>query len=147
MSHSSTSAVPPCPVMLVASSSSLSRLRAASATAAPWAASAVAVAAPIPLDAPVTSATVPFSTGSTRPTTLASQSMRPCGTRSYQVNENCLAYIDHMSTTAICRRLKAWCELYPDPSAGADRNAAARVVEDERLGRFAGLDVLDRAQV
>jgi len=52
-----------------------------------------------------------------------------------------------MSTTAICRRLKAWCELYPDPSAGADRNAAARVVEDERLGRFAGLDALDRAQV
>src|SRR5215471_11649584 len=73
--------------------------------------------------------------------------MRPCGTRSHQLNENCLAYIDYMSTTAICRRLKAWCELYPDPSASADRNAAARVVEDERLGRFAGLDVLDRAQV
>src|SRR5215472_13697363 len=65
MSHSSTTAVPPCPVMLAASSSSLSRLRAASATAAPWAASAAAVAAPIPRDAPVTSATVPFSTGST----------------------------------------------------------------------------------
>src|SRR5215469_5888741 len=52
--------------MSAASASSLSRRRAASATAAPWAASAAAVAAPMPLDAPVTSATVPSSTGSTR---------------------------------------------------------------------------------
>jgi hypothetical protein len=41
----------------------------------------------------------------------------------------------------------AWCELYPDPSAGRERNAAARADEDERLGRFAGLDALDRDQV
>ena len=43
--------------------------------------------------------------------------------------------------------MKAWGELYPDPSAGAARNAAARAAEDERLGGFAGLDALDRDQV
>jgi hypothetical protein len=43
--------------------------------------------------------------------------------------------------------LTAWCELYPDPSAGAEANAAARADEDKRLGRFAGLDALDRDQV
>jgi hypothetical protein len=52
-----------------------------------------------------------------------------------------------MSRTGICGRLRRWGELYPDPSASAERNAAARVTEDERLARFAGLDALDRDQV
>jgi hypothetical protein len=43
----------------------------------------------------------------------------------------------------ICGRLRTWHEQYPDPSATADRNAAARAVEDIRLSRFANLDVLD----
>jgi hypothetical protein len=57
------------------------------------------------------------------------------------------AYICQMSATGICGRLRSWGELYPDPSAPAGQNAAARASEDERLGRFAGLDVLDRDQV
>jgi hypothetical protein len=51
-----------------------------------------------------------------------------------------------MSPTDICGRLSSWCELYPDPSAPAERNAAARAAEDEELSRFAGLDELDRDQ-
>jgi hypothetical protein len=43
--------------------------------------------------------------------------------------------------------LKAWCEPYPDPSAGAGQNAAARADKDEQLGMLAGLDALDRDQV
>ncbi len=58
-SHSNTRAVPPAARTVAATSSSRSFRRAASATAAPCAASASAVAAPIPLDAPVTNATVP----------------------------------------------------------------------------------------
>jgi hypothetical protein len=57
------------------------------------------------------------------------------------------AYICQMSATGICGRLRSWGELYPDPSAPAGQNAAARASEDERLGRFAGLNVLDRDQV
>ena len=49
--------------------------------------------------------------------------------------------------TDICGRLRSWGELYPDPSAPAEQNAAARVNENERLARFAGLDVLDHDQV
>src|SRR6516225_317786 len=64
MSDSSTSATPPPSRMSAATASSRSRRRAASATAAPCPASATAVAAPIPLEAPVTNATVPFSSGS-----------------------------------------------------------------------------------
>jgi len=52
-----------------------------------------------------------------------------------------------MAVTGICARLRAWGELYPDPSAPAGQNAAARANEDERLAKFAGLDVLDRDQV
>jgi hypothetical protein len=52
-----------------------------------------------------------------------------------------------MPSTDICGRLRGWCEFYPDSSAPAERNAAARTAEDERLGRFAGLDGLDRDQV
>jgi hypothetical protein len=53
----------------------------------------------------------------------------------------------YMSATGICVRLRAWCSLYPDPCATAERNAAARASEDQRLGLFAGLDALDRDQV
>jgi hypothetical protein len=49
--------------------------------------------------------------------------------------------------TALCRRLTAWCELYPDPPADAERNAAAGAGEDEWFGRFAGLEALGRDQV
>ena len=52
-----------------------------------------------------------------------------------------------MPATRICDRLRAWCELYPDRSAPAGRNAAARAEEDSRLGRFAGLNALERDQV
>jgi hypothetical protein len=52
-----------------------------------------------------------------------------------------------MSPTDICGRLRSWRELYPDPLAPAERNAAARTAEDERLSQFAGLDGLDRDQV
>jgi hypothetical protein len=52
-----------------------------------------------------------------------------------------------MSATDICGRLRDWCELYPNPLALTEENAAARADEDERLGRFAGLDALDREQV
>ena len=54
-----------------ATSSSLSRRRATSATFAPRPASAAAVAAPIPLEAPVTSATVPASAGWSDSVTMA----------------------------------------------------------------------------
>jgi len=47
----------------------------------------------------------------------------------------------------ICGKLRAWHDQYPDPSGQADQNAAARAAEDERLSRFAGLQVLDRNQV
>jgi len=57
------------------------------------------------------------------------------------------AYICQMSSTDICGRLRSWGELYPDPSAPAEQNSAARASEDERLARFAGLNVLDRDQV
>ena len=53
---------PPSPSIVPASASSRSTLRAAIATAAPWAASARAVASPMPLLAPVTSATAPLGT-------------------------------------------------------------------------------------
>ena len=52
-----------------------------------------------------------------------------------------------MPTTYICDRLRAWRELYPDPSAPSRRNAAARDGDDSRLGRFAGLVALERDQV
>jgi hypothetical protein len=52
-----------------------------------------------------------------------------------------------MPAIRICERLRAWCVLYPDPSAPAGRNAAARDYEDSRLGRFAGSVVLERDQV
>lgn len=52
-----------------------------------------------------------------------------------------------MPAIRICERLRAWCLLYPDPSAPAGRNAAARDYEDSRLGRFAGSVVLERDQV
>jgi hypothetical protein len=52
-----------------------------------------------------------------------------------------------MAVSGVCARLRSWGELYPDPSAPAGQNAAARADEDERLARFAGLDVLDRDQV
>ena len=58
-----------------------------------------------------------------------------------------LPTVGHMSMTGICGRLRGWGELYPDPLAAAEQNAAARVNEDERLARFAGLDVLDHDQV
>ncbi len=47
----------------------------------------------------------------------------------------------------ICGKLRAWHDQYPDPSGQADQNAVARAAEDERLSRFAGLQVLDRDQV
>jgi hypothetical protein len=56
-------------------------------------------------------------------------------------------YIGLMAVTGICARLRSWRELYPDPSAPAGQNAAARADEDERLAGFAGLDVLERDQV
>ena len=56
-------------------------------------------------------------------------------------------HLGPMAVTGICARLRTWGELYPDPSAPAGQNAAARANEDERLARFAGLDVLDRDQV
>jgi hypothetical protein len=49
-----------------------------------------------------------------------------------------------MPTTSICDQLRAWAERYPDPLASAGRNAASRADEDKRLGRFAGLDALER---
>jgi len=52
-----------------------------------------------------------------------------------------------MSMNGLCDQLRSWCQLYPDPSAPAERNAAARAQEDERLGRFAELEVLNRDQV
>jgi hypothetical protein len=52
-----------------------------------------------------------------------------------------------MSATDICGRLRDWCDLYPNPLALTEENVAARADEDERLGRFAGLDALDREQV
>jgi hypothetical protein len=52
-----------------------------------------------------------------------------------------------MLAMRICDRLRAWCELYPDPSASAGRNAAARDHQDGRLGRFAGSVALERDQV
>jgi hypothetical protein len=52
-----------------------------------------------------------------------------------------------MAGAGICARLRSWGELYPDPSAPAGQNTAARADEDERLARFAGLDALDRDQV
>jgi hypothetical protein len=52
-----------------------------------------------------------------------------------------------MPTIRICDRLRAWCGLYPDPSASAGRNATARDGEDSRLGRFAGSVALERDQV
>ena len=55
--------------------------------------------------------------------------------------------LDLMLTTDVCERLRVWCQLYPDPSAPAERNAATRADEDERLDRFADLDALDRDQV
>src|SRR5215472_746381 len=60
---------------------------------------------------------------------------------------SCSIYIGGMCATDICGRLREWCELYPSPLAPAEENAAARADEDERLGRFAGLDALDRDQV
>jgi hypothetical protein len=64
--------------------SSLSRRRAASATAAPWAARADALAAPIPPEAPVTSATVPSSTGFTRNSLPCPQRPSPLQHRRYR---------------------------------------------------------------
>lgn len=52
-----------------------------------------------------------------------------------------------MLDTSICDRLRAWSERYPDPLAPAEWNAAVRAEEDERLGRFAGVDALDSNQV
>ena len=52
-----------------------------------------------------------------------------------------------MPATGICNRLKAWCEKYPDPAASPERNAAARIDEDRRLGKLAGADALSRDQV
>jgi hypothetical protein len=52
-----------------------------------------------------------------------------------------------MSVICICDRLRAWSEFYPDRSAPAERNAAARAAEDEWLGGFAGLEALERGQV
>ncbi len=56
-------------------------------------------------------------------------------------------HLGPMGVTGICARLRAWGELYPDPSAPAGQNAAARANEDGRLAKFAGLDALDRDQV
>jgi hypothetical protein len=39
------------------------------------------------------------------------------------------------------------CQLYPDPLAPAERNAAARTNENKRLARFADLHALDRDRV
>ena len=52
-----------------------------------------------------------------------------------------------MPTTCICDQLRAWCQLYPDRLASAERNAAARAHEDSWFGRFAGTDTLEREQV
>jgi len=60
---------------------------------------------------------------------------------------SCRSTFGVVSATDICGRLRDWCELYPNPLAPAEENAAARADEDERLGRFAGLDALDREQV
>jgi hypothetical protein len=60
---------------------------------------------------------------------------------------SCSVYIGDMSATDICGRLRDWRELYPNPLALTEENAAARADEDKRLGRFAGLDALDREQV
>jgi hypothetical protein len=49
--------------------------------------------------------------------------------------------------TDVCSRLRAWCQLYPDPSAPAERNAAVRIAEDQRLDWFADLNSLDHDQV
>ena len=65
--------------------SSLSRRRAASATAAPWAARADALAALIPPEAPVTSATVPSSTGFTGNSLPCPQRPSPLQHRRYRV--------------------------------------------------------------
>jgi hypothetical protein len=46
----------------------------------------------------------------------------------------------------LCERLAAWHDQYPNPSATARENAAARADEDQRLSGFAGLDELDRGQ-
>ena len=59
----------------------------------------------------------------------------------------CSVYIGGMSAADICGRLRAWCELYPNPLALTEENAAARADEDKRLGRFAGQEALDREQV
>src|SRR6266566_625309 len=47
----------------------------------------------------------------------------------------------------ICAQLMAWSRQYPDPSAPAGQNEAARAAEDKFLARFAGLVSLDRDQV
>jgi hypothetical protein len=60
---------------------------------------------------------------------------------------SCSVYPGDMSATDICGRLRDWCELYPKPLARTEENAAARADEDKRLGRFAGLDALDREQI
>jgi hypothetical protein len=48
--------------------------------------------------------------------------------------------------SGICDRLRAWGELYPNPSASAELNAAARAAEDRKLAQFAGLAELSREQ-
>jgi hypothetical protein len=47
----------------------------------------------------------------------------------------------------LCEKLAAWHDQYPNPSATAGENAAARAGEDQRLSVFAGLGKLDRGQV
>jgi hypothetical protein len=44
--------------------------------------------------------------------------------------------------TDLCIRLRDWGQLYPDPSAPAEQNAAAGAKEDEWLSHFADLEEL-----
>ena len=56
-------------------------------------------------------------------------------------------YIGRVPAPDLCSELIAWSAQYPEPSAPAERNDAARIDEDKFLARFAGLTALDRDQV
>src|SRR6266568_2479588 len=76
--------------------------------------------------------------------------MSRCGVRSARVahrSDRPDLTFGGVARAVICGKLRAWHDQYPDTSGQADQNAAARAAEDERLSRFAGLQVLDRDQV
>jgi hypothetical protein len=52
-----------------------------------------------------------------------------------------------MYAATLRKQLVGWCAQYPNPSAAAEENAAARAAQDEQLARFAGLDAPTLPQV